>query len=273
MAEQSKETAPDGRGKRSRREILAGAAGALGVIAAQTVGRAAPAQAGVDGDVVLGVDNQATSGITGVSTTGSWGLHGKSSYMGVGGGVYGEGGTYGLYGVGSTGVHGEGSTYGVGGSGGTYGVYGYGHPYGVYGIGETGVYGVGYGGNGVFGQSADSTTSGVYGQHDGTAWGVRGTAPNGIGVFAESSGSIALLVEGKAVFSRSGKATVKAGNSQVVAQNVALTSGSLVLATLQQVQAEVYVAGVVPSVANSRFTIRLNQAPTVNLKVAWFVVN
>jgi len=75
------------------------------------------------------------------------------------------------------------------------------------------------------------------------------------------------------MFSRGGKAAVKAGFATVVVQNVALTSASLVLATLQQVQAGVYVAGVVPSPANSRFTIRLNQAPTVNLKVAWFVVN
>src|SRR6266540_7490756 len=66
--------APDGRGKRSRREVLAGAAGALGVLAAQTLGKATPAQAGSDGDVVLGVDGQSTAGVTGVSTTGAIGL-------------------------------------------------------------------------------------------------------------------------------------------------------------------------------------------------------
>jgi hypothetical protein len=39
------------------------------VLAAQTLGKATPAQAGVDGDVVLGVDGQATGGNSGVTTT------------------------------------------------------------------------------------------------------------------------------------------------------------------------------------------------------------
>ncbi len=256
MAEQSnEEAAPDGRGKRSRREILAGAAGALGVIAAQTVGRATPAQAGVDGDVVLGVDDQSTSGITGVTTTDFSGLHGESTYDG-GTGVFGEG-TYGLFG--------QGGTYGVyGGGGGTYG---------VYGNGGTGVYGQSAFANGVFGQTSANTASGVYGQNDGTGVGVAGRSDNGTGVLALSANGTALKVTGKAEFSRSGKATIKAGNTSVVVNNVALASASLVLATLQQVQAGIYVAGVVPNVANSKFSIRLNKPPTANLNVAWFVVN
>jgi hypothetical protein len=248
MAEEATEKATrDGRGTRSRREVLAGAAGALGVLAAQTLGKAIPAQAGVDGDVVLGVDGQPTSGITGVTTSDLYGLHGESTDYVAGTGVYGQGGLYGVRGAGSY--------------------------VGVQGAGDTGVKGYGEDGNGVFGQTSVNTTSGVYGQNDGTGYGVAGRADDGTGVLADSANGTALQVSGKAVFSRSGKATVKAGNSQVVVKNVALTPDSLVLATLQQVEAGIYVAGVVLSVANSKFTISLSQAPTGALKVAWFIVN
>jgi hypothetical protein len=47
----------------------------------------------------------------------------------------------------------------------------------------------------------------------------------------------------------------------------------VLLVTLQQFEAGIYVAAAVPDVANSKFTIRLNKTPTVNLKLAWFVVN
>ena len=163
MAEQSKEeAAPEGRGKRSRREILAGAAGAPGVIAAQTVGRATPAQAGVDGDVVLGVDNQSTGGITGVTTTGTTGLHGKSTNS-DGIGVAGDANSFGVWGYGATGVYGSGNT-GVHGDGGT-GVLGQGSTGdGVHGLGSTGVYGYGEISNGVFGETAVAAASGVYGE-------------------------------------------------------------------------------------------------------------
>ncbi len=198
--------------------------------------------------MVLGVDGQATSGITGVTTTDLYGLRGRSTYP-SGYGVLGEGDGHG--------VHGYGGTSGTG----------------VYGYGVTGVEGHGNNGNGVFGQTSVNATSGVYGQNDGTGYGVAGRSDNGTGVLADSSNGTALQVTGKAVFSRSGKATVKAGNTTKVVQNVALTSASLVLATLQQLEAGVYVVAVVQSVANSKFTIVLNQAPTGNLKVAWFVVN
>jgi hypothetical protein len=46
---------------RSRRELLAGAAGVLGVIAAEVIGQGTPAYAGMDGDVVLGAPNNETT--------------------------------------------------------------------------------------------------------------------------------------------------------------------------------------------------------------------
>src|ERR1017187_1743560 len=51
-------------GGRSRRLLLAGAAGALGVLAGQAIAPATPALAGTDGDVVLGALNNASSTTT-----------------------------------------------------------------------------------------------------------------------------------------------------------------------------------------------------------------
>src|SRR6266511_4222653 len=181
--------APDGRGKRSRREVLAGAAGALGVLAAQVVGRATPAQAGSDGDVVLGVNSQSTSGITGVTTTAGVGLSGTSKDS-SGFGVYGGGGNSGVWAEGgNNGVYGNGGTNGVYGYG-PIGVYGDGGTYGVKGNGDTGVFGLGYNGNGVFGQTSVNIASGVYGQNDGTGYGVAGRAAGGIGTLGDSANGI-----------------------------------------------------------------------------------
>ncbi len=49
---------------RSRRLLLAGAAGALGLLAGETIAPATRAQAGTDGDVVLGALNNASSTTT-----------------------------------------------------------------------------------------------------------------------------------------------------------------------------------------------------------------
>ena len=49
---------------RSRRLLLAGAAGALGLLASEAIAPATPARAGTDGDVVLGTLNIASSATT-----------------------------------------------------------------------------------------------------------------------------------------------------------------------------------------------------------------
>jgi ABC-type transport system substrate-binding protein len=49
---------------RSRRLLLAGAAGALGLLAGEALAPATPAQAGTDGDVVLGSLNNASTTTT-----------------------------------------------------------------------------------------------------------------------------------------------------------------------------------------------------------------
>jgi len=54
---------------------------------------------------------------------------------------------------------------------------------------------------------------------------------------------------------------------------VALTTASLVLATLQDNRAGIFVQAAVPNISGSSFTIHLSKAVSANTKVAWFVVN
>jgi hypothetical protein len=163
--------------------------------------------------------------------------------------------------------------FGVVGYGGNTGTYGNGSSYGVWGVSSgNGVYGLALGAlNGVFGQTSSATASGVYGQNDGSGYGVAGRAANGIGVLADSANGTALAVTGTATFSRSGIATVQATKSKVKVSNVVLTSSSLVLATIQGNIAGTWVQGV--TTTTSTFTIFLNQAVAANTMVAWFVVN
>ncbi len=88
-----------------------------------------------------------------------------------------------------------------------------------------------------------------------------------------TAGGTALQATGPAVFSRSGLLTVAAGSSSATRTGVALTTASLVLATLQQDRAGVWVRSAVPNVAGSSFTIHLNKAVAASTTVAWFVVN
>jgi hypothetical protein len=112
--------------------------------------------------------------------------------------------------------------------------------------------------------------------------GVQGfsTAGNGVRGVALSASATALKAEGKSTFSgkttfsRSGTVTVAAGTSQKTKSPISLTSASLVLATIQGNQTGVYVQGVTKVTGSSgSFTIHLNKNTTVNLPVAWFVVN
>lgn len=64
-----------------------------------------------------------------------------------------------------------------------------------------------------------------------------------------------------------------AGASKATHTGVALTSASLVLATLQQHATGVYVLAAVPNVSGSSFTVYLSKALPSATKVAWFVVN
>jgi hypothetical protein len=186
----------------------------------------------------------------------------------------------GLLGCGHTGVRGFGGATGVLGDGGNTGVLGLGATdrasgIGVFGQGFTGLLGTGIL-NGVEGQTNSAIASGVYGENDGTGFGVAGRANSGTGVLADSTDGIALAVNGKAKFSRSGTARVAGTSgtprSSITVNNVALTSKSLVLVTPQKNVVGVLVQGVVPNVANSRFTVFLNKNVSVSYPVAWMVI-
>jgi len=251
--------------RRTRRQLLAGGAGALAaVLTAEALTRPAPAAA-ADGDpVILGHINTETDG-TSIANTGSGGVALTGTINGTGFGVIGStdsgDGVKGVANGDGTGVHGTtGSTSGSG----------------VFGE-NTGA------GNGVFGHAKNSAASGVYGQNDGTGFGVAGRAAagvgvlgdsaNGVGVWANSDNATALKVTGRAKFSRSGILTVPAGKSSATQTGVHLTSASLVLVTLQQDRPGVWVRSAVPKVTAHSFTVHLSKTVPARTRVAWFVVN
>jgi len=80
-------------------------------------------------------------------------------------------------------------------------------------------------------------------------------------------------VNGPASFSRSGTLLIAAGSSSASQGGVALTSASLVLATLQQHAPGVTIEAAVPNVAAGSFTVYLSQAAPAATTLAWFVVN
>jgi hypothetical protein len=93
-------------------------------------------------------------------------------------------------------------------------------------------------------------------------------------MFADNTaGGNALVVFGKAAFSRSGILTVRAGHSSATQAGVALTNASLVLAMLQQNRAGVFIQAAVPDVRHKSFTVNLSKAVPASTKVAWFIVN
>jgi hypothetical protein len=115
-----------------------------------------------------------------------------------------------------------------------------------------------------------STGIGVWGSEAGAGTGVYGSSSNGIGVRASST-NVALQVNGKAKFSRSGSITIAAGTASKAVSLAGVSSNSMVIATAQQ-NAGVYVKAAVP--ASGAFTIYLTgNAPGTGLKVAYFVLN
>ena len=280
----------------SRRELMAGAAGGAGVIAAQALLSAAPAQATQGSPVLLGQDNTGATAATGLVNT-----SGQSAVLadpgnnvavagdsGLGTGVQGTG----IFGVHGLGLGGGTGVQGTGGPNDGFGVVGQGAGggSGVAGAGGanngTGVAGTGGGaGYGVFGSGGSKDGVGVFGLGQGVGDGVQGLSPtgngvhgytttaSGVGVLAENPAGTALKAVGATVFSRSGVITVAEGKSKVTKTGAMLTTASLVLATAQQNVAGVWVESAVPDVADNSFTVHLNKSAPVSLTVAWFIVN
>ncbi len=208
------------------------------------VAQAANCGATQPGPLLLGCNNNTATDTT-VLKTSTIGIPALqvSNTAQVGTGVQGKGGVIGVQGTGGqTGVSGTGSNVGVAGDASNVGVSGIGSNVGVAGIGNS--------------------------------FGVTGFSSDGTGVLATTTNrGVALAVDGKANFSRSGLLTVPAGQNYATVSGVSLTSASLVLATVQSTGGNAYVKQAVPNVAGSSFTVYLDKSHNVPVPVAWFIVN
>jgi hypothetical protein len=300
----------------SRRHLLrgAGVAGlAATAVAAEQIIKPAAAQAANGDSLILGQDNTETSATTlentannanGLQVTSS--APGNSALVGINNTT-----TTGQYGAG---VYGYSSADGIG-------VYGYSvsnwgvaaasydatalqaqsiNAIGIVGVSNTvtAIYGQSGGTDGyketkdaIRGFTDSSSGSGLRGENVGGGVGVTGVASNGtkagggIGVLANAGGDgTALKVVGRAAFSQSGDAEIKAGQTSVTVKVPdGLASTSLVLALLQTPNPGVFVTSAVPDASKGEVTIHLNKAPAGGkagtlksagvAKVAWFVVN
>lgn len=185
------------------------------------------------------------------------GVQGYAGIWGTGGaGVRGSG-----FSASSTGVSGD-SRHGVG-------VRGSGEQAGAWGEGTIGA----------IGQSTPDFGIGVEGDASGEGsigvFGITTGGGGGVGVYATapSAESAALQVNGRAVFSSSGRLVVQAGATSATQTGLTLNGPSLVLALLQEDRPGVAVRAAVPNPGAGSLTVHLTQAPTANTAVAWFVLN
>jgi hypothetical protein len=254
---------------RSRRAILAAAAGAAGAVAAGAAMPLSVAAHDVD-DVQKGVDNPTTATTT-VTDSGadSTALAGHATGTGTGYGLEGtSGGAAGVFAwsVASPTTWWSDPAF-------TASVTGY---TGVFGGAPEGDH-VNFVGSGVWGDSPDTGVygSGSIGVEGFGGWGVAGFA-NGttgsVGVLAQADlPNRALYVDGKAHFSRSGRATIGAGKSSIKVTLAGTSSASRVFAVLHSNRSGRYVRAVVPTTGS--FTIYLNTTVTSATYIAWFVLD
>ncbi|HEY6570858.1 MAG TPA: hypothetical protein VIZ22_11225 [Candidatus Limnocylindrales bacterium] len=150
---------------------------------------------------------------------------------------------------------------------------------GVIGLGDTGVTGLGatqgilaIGSWGIYATGA----VGIVGDVDSTGVGVYGFAgasdipnpPTGIGVYARAgtNSQLALRVQGRAKFSRSGRVSMRGATKTVHVSGISRT-GTLVVATLQTNVSGLHVTSVVP--ATNAFKIHLSRSPGKSVSVGW----
>jgi len=142
---------------------------------------------------------------------------------------------------------------------------------------------------GITGSKGITGGAGVAGANTGPGPGVAGSSvggpgvhgiavSGGIGVLASivTTDCIALQVNGRAAFQRSGIVTITGpASSATVTPPAGLTSAALVLAVVQNAVPGVWVASAVPAPVTGTVTLNLNVAPPAGqtAHVAWFVVN
>jgi hypothetical protein len=239
----------------------------------------------VNADLAVGVVGEATKGSAlGVQGT----ARGTGGYGVVGAATATTGATRGVFGrsvsPGGRGVYGfasaqSGDTVGVLGetfSSGGNGVLGWaaGDSTGVLGFSggtgvpnarqRTGVYGV---------AKQGPTATGVFGRST-AGQGIRGEATTGTGGYFTATSGVALRVAGRASFSRSGRATIGAGNATVdVSVPGGLTGTPLAFANLLAYRAGVWVAALrLNDPTNGTLRIYLNKSVGASTPVAWIVL-
>ncbi len=266
---------------RSRRALLTAGLGAFAATVAGAITRPDPARAHDPDDVRLGGNNfpTATTAIQNTTTDSTvvWAV--SSSGVALRGSSSSESGVLGSSNSGNGVVATSESAAGVwASSAGGNGVYGHTNTAvgsGVYGENTHQGYGVAgrsnsapLGANGVFAAATlgDNTANGV---------GVWARSTHGVGLYADAveADAVALQANGVTQFRRSGRLTLKAGTSSVTKSGIRIDAGTLVLATLQQDRAGIFVRSAVPNAAGDSFTIRLNKAVAADIKVGWFLVN
>jgi hypothetical protein len=256
--------------RQSRRTLLAGAVAAAAAAVAHGLGRPAVVEAANGDTMKVGGDNFESAARTAI-----YQLDYASSSQALFAYTYGTGAAFAatsvsgdgaiLYGGGATSAGVQGQTL----AGGT----------GVMGIStvenvplptpepNTGVYGF---------ADRNAEARGVFGV-SGPGTGVRGqtsTLTGFGGRFVAPSGGKALGVVGRAIFSRSGVATVPAGRNYVdVTVGGGLPSGSSILATIQGVRTSTAVSSVRPNYPSAgKARIYLTKSVTASTKVAWFAL-
>jgi hypothetical protein len=233
-----------------------------GISALSTKGTAVLAQGGPTGVWARGFDRGLyadghDTGVMGASTGGGTGVLGRTDSATTGAGVRGMNTAGGIGVAGSTT---SGGPNGAGVSGTSSGE-------------GPGVRGQSSKGDGVSGQASDARHAGVRGVNTGMGYGVLGQSYTGPGVVAKGSTGPGLRVEGRAEFSLSGGAIVRALASSVTVYGLRLSRTSLVIATLQEDRPGVWVVSAVLARDLDGFTIRLNIPVLAETRVGWFVVN
>jgi hypothetical protein len=132
--------------------------------------------------------------------------------------------------------------------------------------------------SGVWGDSPDAGVigSGGYGVYGIGGVGVVGSAntlPGSVGVqaYAQTTAQTALKVSGKVSFSRSGRTNIASGSSALTINLGGVAANSRVFAVLASNRSGRYVRAVVPAVG--KFTIYLNTSVTSTTVVTWFVLD
>ena len=129
---------------------------------------------------------------------------------------------------------------------------------------------------GVYGEATqDANARGVFGKST-TGQGIRGEATSGVAVKAVATTGAALDVDGRALFSRSGRASL-AANAKYVDVTVpgGLDGNANVLATLQIKRAKVAVIAARPNYPSSgkvRIYVSDVASTTASTPIAWFVL-